>query len=90
MLSLNQQRKEIEKSIQGMLKGVKKKYGKNKTENYVKIKSNIEIIKINVNRLSFLVNRICQIGLKVHLYILFRKTIKYDTSKIKISNKCLK
>ena len=32
MLSLNQQRKEIEKSIQGILKRIKKKYGKNKTE----------------------------------------------------------
>ena len=32
MLPLNQERKEIEKSIQGILKGVKKKYGKNKTE----------------------------------------------------------
>ena len=32
MLSLNQQRKEIEKSIQGILKRVKKKYSKNKTE----------------------------------------------------------
>lgn len=32
MLPLNQERKEIEKSIQGILKEVKKKYGKNKTE----------------------------------------------------------
>ena len=32
MLSLNQQRKEIEKSIQEILKRIKKKYGKNKTE----------------------------------------------------------
>lgn len=49
---------------------------KYKVENtMLKLSQNIAIIKINLSRLNFLVNKVCQIGLKIHLYALFRKTM---------------
>lgn len=51
-----------------------KNYGKYKVENtMLKISQNIAIIKINLNRLNFIVNRVCQIGLKIYLYTVYRE-----------------